>query len=549
MAGESSSSWSVATTLRKYPLKKKGAFHKVRKFKKINPSDGTIEYREFMVPSPTTALAESVVLQSLAAKQAFAKSDSVYSYLWPKDDSHSSNFIHYSGGYKKRNEDIEQRLRSNSNLVALVSDIEKFYPTIDQASLKARFDTAVRTCNLDKDVASTAQRLLDHIFLQGTNGKGVFTGPEISHVAGDLALRNVDAALEREFPDGYFRYVDDIVLLMERDRVPAANLRLKELLATEDLVVHVEKTDWLAADEWLANGPHNHSKVQEQSFEALLFQLKVFLLLHPERQSSLERLLEAEGIAIPIARLVTISRGKQFRPKFWSLWARRWYVAVRAWNANERDIVSDAIAVRSAVQGELDALLTRRVPESGTRRRWYMQRLRYLVNRSLYLLDDSQLRKMIGPLASLPEFAEAVALLKVLVMDDASWLLNMPGVAVNVAGERLSRRGAKISGLEKYTYQNPATLESLAILGLHGALDIPDSLLALFATEEREYLQFCMGYSEGNRSRDDFSYMDEIRCLQLGRTRADIRDAIETRFSDEEASVFDGLYIGSGQSS
>jgi len=300
VAGQLESTWSLQVPKRKYPLRIVPRFHLAQRFKSLNESDGTIVYRDFQVPSPATALAETVVLQEIAPSPSFGKKRNVYSYRWPIENAYPYNFEHYSRSYRQRNVDIQLCLQERKGWITLVSDIERFYPSIDQSILTKRFQLALEGANITVETKTTAMQLLDDILLKDSGGLGIATGPELSHVAGDLALKRVDEELTKRFSKTYFRYVDDIVLVVEADIADEALEYLVDLLRTEGLIAHPNKTEKISAAEWLQFGPHIHQKVKEVSFEALVFQIKTFLLLRPEQKQQLERMLGQEGFAIPI---------------------------------------------------------------------------------------------------------------------------------------------------------------------------------------------------------------------------------------------------------
>jgi hypothetical protein len=61
-------------------------------------------------------------------------------------------------------------------------------------------------------------------------GKGVATGPELSHVIGDVALAEVDERFENLLPGRYFRYVDDIVFVIEPEEKQQVLKLMNDLL-------------------------------------------------------------------------------------------------------------------------------------------------------------------------------------------------------------------------------------------------------------------------------------------------------------------------------
>ena len=122
-------------------------------------------------------------------------------------------------------------LRLNPRCVAVVTDIEKFYPTIPHDLVRQRFRSRLEGTAVDSGGRATALNLFEHLVSGFPNGKGVVTRPELSHVIGDIALSEVDKAFGQRLPGRYFRYVDDIVFVVEpEERQQALNL-LKRFVA------------------------------------------------------------------------------------------------------------------------------------------------------------------------------------------------------------------------------------------------------------------------------------------------------------------------------
>ncbi len=194
----------------------------------------------------------------------------------------------------------------------VVSDIEKFYPSILRNRVTVRFNTSLRESAIAKDVQATASTLLEHLFAGVPGDRGVATGPELSHVIGDFALNRVDEVLAERYGDAYFRYVDDIVLAVPPGEKESAIRLLTDLVANEELTIHRDKTDVVSSDEWLEHGPHHTHRIEENSFEALVFMLKVYLLRNPDAETALAERLKANGFAIPLERISWAGRSGSF---------------------------------------------------------------------------------------------------------------------------------------------------------------------------------------------------------------------------------------------
>jgi hypothetical protein len=397
---------------------------------------------------------------------------------------------------------------------------------------------------MSKDLRATASILLEHLFAGAPGDRGIATGPELSHVIGDIALSNVDKELAQRYGDAYFRYVDDIVIAVPaRDKDKTIRL-LTQLVANEELTIHPEKTDVVAGEDWLEHGPHHTHRVEPDSFEALVFMLKVYLLRDQGTEKDLGEKLTASGFAIPLERISRAGRSGSFIRRFNTLRKRGWWVAFQALFASERDILETAIAVRKRVRESLDKLLAENVPAGSTRRRWFVQRLRYLTNRAFYLMPMNDLKFLIEPLNRLPEFVETVALLKMLIDDDVREMLAMPGPAMLAGAGLLRQAGRRLPDIKQIPNDNQNAVDALSVLLLFDVAHVDDAVLNALDGDNNELLRFCAGQIPSARVRDNFSYIDELRSLQLGKTAQDNLAMIESRFSDQEGLVLDALDIG-----
>lgn len=63
------------------------------------PTGRKPEYRNCIIGSPVTLLAEAHVLALAANEPSFAHRECAYSYLWPASSSEGRNFAYYFDGY------------------------------------------------------------------------------------------------------------------------------------------------------------------------------------------------------------------------------------------------------------------------------------------------------------------------------------------------------------------------------------------------------------------------------------------------------------------
>jgi len=184
------------------------------------------------------------------------------------------------------------------------------------------------------------------------------------------------------------------------------------------------------------------------------------------------------------------------------------------------------------------------VPDGPTSRRWHVQKLRYLTNRAFYLFPSAELEFLVGPLGKLPEFAETVALLQLLVGSDVYPILKMPGAALTAGCGVLRQAGRRLPKIERLEEVTPAVVESLAIILTFDVCDVADDLIENLEPDARDFLYFCAGRRQTQRTRPNFTYIDEIRSLQMSQVDEVKFSKIENRFSEHEAVVLDALDIG-----
>lgn len=207
-------------------------------------------YRNCVTGSPLTTLAEAYVLSLMAREPAFAVPPCAYSYHWPAEATAGRNFEYFFEGYERRNRAIAQRLTDCPDSVAVVTDIKSFYPSVQKDRLRAEVG---RRCDLVTDGPTRMairQFTLGLIDLSSPKTAGIPIGPDLSHVLGHLALTTVDAALQARFGDRYFRYVDDMILVVPRSDVPESLRAVTAALGAEGLVLNGDKQDVIDPATW-----------------------------------------------------------------------------------------------------------------------------------------------------------------------------------------------------------------------------------------------------------------------------------------------------------
>jgi hypothetical protein len=543
VVGSDDSDWIYQVIPRKYLLSNTPSFYKFPKFKK-NDENGDLVYREFVVPGPMSLLAEAIVLSYFSQDQQFRKSQNVYSYIWPDSIDCPYNFEHYISGYKKRNDEIAQYLELNPEKIVIVSDIEKFYPSIHQEIVRKRFGVKLERSKLPYEAKLLAARFLEDVFSFFPDGTGVVTGTEFSHVVGDLALEQLDSTLEAEYGEAYFRYVDDIVLIVEPEQKEKATALLESLASSEGLIINAEKNDVLTCDSWLKFGPHNEQVVKEGSFESLVFKIKTYLQVNPDHESSLNEALNNAGFSIPIGRLSKASKTNGFAERLLDFVSNGWKVAIKAVASNEDAVVEEATKVRKSLLRKILQQTESNVPEGATLRKWHLQKLRYLVNRAVYIFPHSELVFLREKLHEYPEFVDSVSLLSALIDKDVEALFEMPGAALNACAGILYQNGVRLDDIVVEPDISAAKVESSSVLALWSVVDLDFSNSENLDSKVVDYLKVSAGQKLMPRKINSFTYLDEISSLGIHKTKENRLNTLESRFLDSEGWVLDALDMG-----
>ena len=534
------SGWLHQTLPWKYVSRVQPRFWPVYRFKKLAAGD-QIKYRPFLIPSPTTALTEAVVLDQMSRSPAFSKPAFVYSYQWPVNPRHAYTFQHFIMGYKSRAKEIGKTLSQTTTDVAVVADIKDFYPQIKQRIVIARFQDAVGRSEMEGGIKETAITLAQHVFAGFPGEVGMAIGPLTSHILSDFALTPVDQAISERYPGRYFRYVDDIVIVVPRDQVENAKSQLKQALDVEGLKLNEEKTDVVSREDWLSHCPDQAVEVSEDSFEALRFRIKVFLCIHPGALESLEKAFLREGFALPFQYLLAAANRSYFRTRLGYLMGQRWRVLWQAVSDSEDSLILRALGLRKNLLERVRKRFDRGIPPTGMKQRWALQEARYAVNRLVYLLPRERFDELAHMTEGTKELIETYMFLSSVRRGEFEELLRFPGPSVAAAAAFLRRDGRTTAITRGLSEEE---VHSAALFSLYGVCSLSTNTLSALEHKQREYLRFCLGIPSDKREANDFSYLDEIRSLQLGRQAMDRLRMLDKRFADEEVTLFEALYIG-----
>lgn len=340
------------------------------------------DYRSCVASSPTTAIAEAILLSFMSAEPAFNVSPRVYSYNWPKSRYSGGSYEFFASGYKKRNSDIAEALASGENC-AVVMDMRSFYPSISSDMVRSSLTISLLAAATLKDSQDEVLNFFKQ--LMDASAGGVPIGPSAGHALGNLVLRQLDIDLSGRFGGRYFRYVDDIVVVYAARDGTRVSREVEEAIGRNGFNVNHDKTVVMSSKDW------NASLMKEDvpsglGFRELCRELPAYLAYFPTRADELRQMFVDAGLRIPFSRVLALSKFSRFK---YFLRRDKSLVGIqttwRVLTSNNNRFLSWGLAIKDAYEGALRELLHVKSENVSDLRRWQVQRARRLVNSLFYL--------------------------------------------------------------------------------------------------------------------------------------------------------------------
>ena len=487
-------------------------------------ADKTI-YRDAWIGSPSEMLVETWLLKQL---ESLTSSRNVYSYLWPSTVASGEIYHYFITGYADRNQRIEALLsRGDDDLVVYISDVERFYPRVSHEVLRTRVHRLFGEA-LSPDIQRGAMQVVESLL--ALNGElGIPIGPPLSHWLGHVAMSDVDDVLGMEFGNTYFRYVDDIVIVCTM----AESLRVAEqvegALCREGLTLNHDKTMIISSQEWL-RGYRQTTALAEMgsTFNELVENLIGYFVRHTEdERTHVKGLFRNRGFSMPFFSIE--SRMKYNRFLAW-LGYRISSGKLRRWLSVE-EMLRMATRLRQGLVSEFEAT-TSDVFSGGMDRRWYVQRMRFLLGRLLYMLPISEYKSVRDLVPDMPELRPFKVLMQSLLDRTPETMYELGGQLASVFATiwRENELGMTKVDLDAIT---PAHFDTIQVLLLYGVYEV-DKLNPNMSKKQYLSYMFCSGRAFNLRELDDLSYIDELNSLQLGTSSAEFKKLLDSRFNRYE---------------
>jgi hypothetical protein len=453
------------------------------------------------------------------------------------------SFVYFYSGYRERNARITRLLRENTGLAVVSEDIKSFYPSIDQqVVLRSLINhlNGIKDTKYHDFVESTCRQLIM------CTTEGVPIGPALSHVLANLALERVDHEMYTLLRERYFRYVDDILMVLERDEIPIIQTRLRKLLDEEGFALNPDKHDVISSSDWLDNLHSPEERFAGQQFDQLLNRIELYLWDRPSKKDELSECFKEKGIAMPIQRFaINAIYGRYHRYMKYLVNTTNIYkrIILELKHENTSTIMSDV----SYLYGEFRRIASRIQidPDNDHQiiRKLQAHRLRYLLNRLIYLTPLVDYRKLLGLAPDIVEFYEYRLVIHSLITKSVGELIKIPGPAISTFASIAKELALAEIKFDTSQLDSRSVLDSLATLLAFGVVEPAESWIEQLIPSDREYINFCIFRPLTSRALRDFSYEDELRSLQINANPSLRQALMTTRFSDLENINLDALLI------
>ncbi|MGY0559865.1 RNA-directed DNA polymerase [Luteimonas sp. A277] len=486
-----------------------GAYFRSLHFKDVR-ADGQIDHRDIFLPGPNESFAEAALLAECSQHAAFRSPAFVFSYRLAEGDDAQGAYKPYFSGLQERQKKIAVACKADASQIVRYTDIKRFYPNI---SGDLAVDAWLRAC----DTAQTAslfrelgmKLLADHALAcqNVSHGQGLLTGPMFSHLIANLVLRDVDVTMSDAFPNRYFRYVDDVVLVGSPKEVAAGRAQLAELLNELGLYLHdvgAGKDFELTASDWLT-GESDFSGDDSQGWMLFARDLKQLLISQPSSRARLAAIFAEEGFRIPLPDYSVDVSDARYQDRFIDNLRRHPWLLRRIFRqATPSLLLLSAKALRTQYTERLNNLIEAGPNLDDYSRKRIIPKIRYFAGRLLYLAKAEDLHSIAERLRQYPELAMLAEVLSAVGARDVTRLLRLGGNAAQSAAQILKlTRGEITCRIESW---GSVERQGLAILRANG--------ISVSGPDDDELNRFALWRKDGYalmESRDPF--IQELACL------------------------------------
>lgn len=509
------------------------AYLPCRQYKQITERGG-FEYRDLHFPCANEALAEAALLSHCAeAGGPFAPTDDVFSYHLASPHSGEGSFKAYFKLFSARQNAICKACHAHPDHIVLYADIKAFYPSISHGRAKAAWLMACRKAEIETDWQALGIRLIkeQRAILKSNKPspvrKGLLVGPMFSHVLANLVLLDFDARMRVKYPKRYFRYVDDIALVIPKEEKSAAIQFIRERLERIGLRLNRKKLCELSAKEWRATAPHQVldydgtvHRTDDAAWMGFIDQVKCFLMANPQHANGLARTLRDSEIRISIPHYSSAVQDAGYVSRFERRLASVQF-RQKLDGISIQSIVEEAKKLGMLYRKEFNQAWQEFQQADSMKRKWLLSRIRYVLGRLVLVAPEGQLGVLAEAMEEHDCLAEYRAIFNALKSRDVSDLLRYSGKVNAGAGQALATTGTPVKCVpRRWSRETIEGYVTLLLLGVNLAAEPPVSVrrqsLVRFTEgqhEKHEWLKTSNGYLQELLALSGGSSLERHRSL------------------------------------
>lgn len=418
----------------------------------------------------------------------------------------------------------------------IYTDIRQFYPSIRIDLASRAWRSAAERSGLPSRYTALGLKFLEDArrYQRDVDGHvGLLTGPMISHLIGNLVLREIDEDMARHIPNGYFRYVDDVAIVAPPHIALAAEQRLGENLKKLGFNLNDDKRLETAADKWLESA-NDFDDAPGISWKTFIGDMKRLLLLYPDAIFPLRETFQKAGLRIQPLNYGEVVQGRDYLERLRDLMKLRWFRRSVRQRVGINSVLVQCIFLRNDLLRELRSLLAGFERLRNYERKRKLYRLKFLIARMLYLGSKEELQEISAAISGVTEMAMAAAAYDAVISRDVSQLLRYGPSAAQAAAQAL-RADGDVVFCKNVDWTKTRVVQACGVFQLNGLvvesdIPIPNAAVLRFSRWSEDSIDLF-------RSAD--SYFRELGCIH-GMDDPDAnRWAIETAFDRDDDIVFD----------
>ena len=532
---------------RKLLVRKKWSTKQHKLFKEIK--EDKFIYRNILSLSTFGMVSESYLMKIIAESGCFNNQEYVYSYLLPNSTNSTRNYQYYFNGYQKRNNDISKVFSENKESIALVLDLEKFYPTVNKAKVKEAFLKVIRE-NSDYDIIELVENITTSIMEQSIDGIPI--GLNLSHLLAQVYLNDFDIDISEKYPNKYFRYVDDLVIICNADKIDEVKKHVADALPIE-LNINETKTDKLSFEDWsLLNKPSNK---EPENFYDLLNFITAYISMHPSRIDDLEKELNTNGYNIPLSRIKKNSKSTMYMKFIISLMnTSKIFTKFEIYFSSNENIIGKLDTLKAFYLNQFKELIKLNYSNTNTaENRSNTQQLKYTLNRLLYLSSTKELTELLKDIPTTDKFADTREVIITLSSKNLHNAIQYGGKVIQTVCELWEENKfetIKLSNDDFSKIKNHNDIvDSIIILYLYKVITFDTTdILSFFNNINQQYLQVVIDETYIPKPNNDNQYIIELYGLFKDINLDEKYNLLVTRYDNNESIQLAGLDLGIGYS-